>query len=82
MISENENIRIGLLQKEKEAVLVQANLDKINNEKNVLSASSTQLEKRVTDLSAQKELFTAVIESLTKKADEVDVVKKEEPKPL
>ncbi len=41
-----------------------------------LANSSAQLEKKVTDLAAQKELYTNVIETLTKKSDEAEVDKK------
>ena len=50
---------------------MQVDLDKADAEKTALEHNASQLEKRVNDLSAQKELFTAVLESLTKKGDEV-----------
>ncbi|MEI6863556.1 MAG: hypothetical protein WCK38_04055, partial [Candidatus Omnitrophota bacterium] len=46
-------------------------LDKVAAEKTALENSASQLEKRVGDLSAQKELFTAVLESLTKKPNDI-----------
>lgn len=58
--------------KEKEASLLRQDFDKIADEKAALGEGRAQLEKRVNELSAQKELFTAVIESLTKKGDEVE----------
>jgi len=69
MAVENEGIKLGISAKEKEAAGLQVDLDKIKTEKVALEKSSEQLEKRVGDLSAQKELFTAVLESLTKKND-------------
>ena len=66
---ENNRIRIGISEKEKEAAVLQVNLDKAAAEKAALEHNASQLEKRVNDLSAQKELFTAVLESLTKKED-------------
>jgi hypothetical protein len=49
---------------------IQTALSKINGEKNTLSENIGQLEKRVSELNAQKELFATVIESLTRKTDE------------
>jgi hypothetical protein len=66
---ENERVKIGISQKEKEAAVLQVGLDKIAAEKTELEHNASQLEKRVSDLSAQKELFTAVLESLAKKED-------------
>ena len=67
---ENGRVRLSISEKEKEAAVLQVDLDKAAAEKMALEKSASQLEKRVGDLSAQKELFTAVLESLTKKADE------------
>jgi len=80
MAGENEVIKLGISAKEKEAAELQVNIDKINTEKGILEQSSEQLEKRIGDLSAQKELFTAVLESLTKKnAAEIDEETVKEP---
>ncbi len=68
--TENDRIKIGISEKEKEAAILQVDLDKAAVEKAALEHNASQLEKRVGDLSAQKELFTAVLESLTKKADD------------
>jgi len=70
MVTENDRMKIGISEKEKEAAVLQVNLDKAAAEKTALEHNASQLEKRVGDLSAQKELFTAVLESLTRKADE------------
>ena len=61
-----------LKQTEKVSVL-KTDLEKVASEKVALSENTSRLEKRVSDLSAQKELFTAVIETLTKKADDTQV---------
>ena len=71
MATENDRIKIGISEKEKEAATLQVDLDKVAAEKTALENSASQLEKRVGDLSAQKELFTAVLESLTKKPDDI-----------
>jgi hypothetical protein len=68
---ENDRMKIGISQKEKEAADLQVDLDKAAAENAALEKNASQLEKRVNDLSAQKELFTAVLESLTKRGDSV-----------
>ncbi len=65
--TENDKIKVDISEKEKEAATLQVDLDKAGAEKTALENSAAQLEKRVNDLSAQKELFTAVLESLTRK---------------
>ncbi|MFA6142990.1 MAG: hypothetical protein WC738_06850 [Candidatus Omnitrophota bacterium] len=77
--TENRKIQDSITSREKELVSIKANLDKIGMEKDALSKSSAQLEKKVSDLAAQKELFTTVIESLTKKSDEAEVDKNQAP---
>ena len=76
---ENKNIKGDIAtrekDREKELVSIKMNLGRIANEKDALAKSSAQLEKKVSDLNAQKELFTSVIESLTKKSDEAEVDK-------
>ena len=69
--TENDRIKIGISEKEKEAAALQVDLDKAAEEKAELENSASQLEKRVDDLSAQKKLFTAVLESLTRKPDDI-----------
>jgi len=78
-VTENEKMRQDIDKREKEIYSIKANLEKLASEKDTLSKSSVQLEKKVNDLSAQKELFTSVIESLTKKSDEAEIERKEEP---
>lgn len=70
IIIENENIRTNILKKELETTSLQTRLEKMAEEKKTMSQTSAQLEKKVSDLNAQKELFTSVIETLTKKGDE------------
>jgi len=70
IIVENENIRTGMLKKDIESASLKAEFNRAMNEKAALAQNFTQLEKRVNDLSAQKELFTSVIESLTKRPEE------------
>lgn len=73
MAGENENVKLEISAKEKEAAQLQVNVDKISAEKASLEKSSNQLEERIGDLSAQKELFTAVLESLTKKNNTAEI---------
>lgn len=75
-VSENEKVRKDMVKKEALLTSMKTDLDKLSSEKEALSKNSASLEKKVNDLSAQKELFTSVIESLTKKSDESDVVEK------
>jgi hypothetical protein len=76
-IMENEKMRNNMARKESELSLMQINLMKAAAEKEAIAKNSAQLEKKLGDLTAQKELFASVIESLTKKGDESDVDKKE-----
>lgn len=80
IIVENENIRTSILKKDIESASLKAEFNRVMNEKAAMAQNFTQLEKKVNDLSAQKELFTSVIESLTKRPDEeAEAVKIEEP---
>jgi hypothetical protein len=78
--TENDRVKISISEKEKEAAALQVDLEKAAatlqstaekaaEEKAALEKSASKLEQRVNDLSAQKELFTAVLESLVKKED-------------
>lgn len=67
---DNSEMQIGISKKERQVAAVTTALDKAAGEKAALSENALKLEKRVNDLSAQKELYTAVIETLTKKTDE------------
>lgn len=69
-IIDNAEMRLNMSKKEKEVASIQAALANAASEKAVLSDAAVKLEKRVNDLNAQKELYTAVIETLTKKTDD------------
>lgn len=71
-IIESESMRLEAMTKEKTVAALQANLEKTKVEKSALTENSSKLEKQVSDLNAQKQLFTTVIESLTKKADDTE----------
>ena len=71
-VTENQKMRDGIIKKESELSLAQANLSKTAAEKETIAKNSEQLEKKVGDLMAQKRLFTGVIESLTKKGEDID----------
>jgi len=69
-VTESRKAQDAARQKDAAVFGLRADLEKIANEKKALSDSAMQLEKQVRDLSAQKELFATVIESLSKKSDE------------
>ncbi len=71
-ILENENMRGSMAKKESELSLMHISLLKASAEKEAIAKSSVQLEKKVSDLTAQKQLFAGVIETLTKKSDDID----------
>ena len=71
-VTESRKAQAAARQKEAAVFGLRADLEKIADEKKALSENARQLEKQVRDLSAQKELFTTVIESLSKKSDETD----------
>lgn len=79
-VTENGKIRQDIQKKDKELSSIKSDFEKLSGEKEDLSESSAQMEKKVSDLAAQKELFTSVIESLTRKSDEMEFDKKEETK--
>lgn len=63
---ENDRIKAGISEKEKEASALQSELEKASSAAEELRRSASELEKKLGDLSAQKELFTAVLESVAK----------------
>ncbi len=71
-IVENEKIRNNIVKKDSELSLVQMNLIRAVAEKDAVNKNSVQLEKKINDLTAQKQLFAGIIESLTKKGEEID----------
>ena len=50
------------------------NLVRAVAEKDAVNKNASQLEKKISDLNAQKQLFASIIESLTKKGEEIDAV--------
>lgn len=71
-VVENEKIRGNIAKKETELSLAQMNLVKAVAEKDSIAKNSSQLEKKIGDLTAQKQLFANIIESLTRKGEEID----------
>lgn len=55
--------------KEKTVTTLRSELEKISSQNEALNKSISDFEEHVKELNSQKELFTAVIESLTKKAE-------------
>lgn len=76
-VMQSERIRSNMLKKDKEASALKADAEKLASENLLLGRTSVQLEKKVGELSAQKELFTGVIESLTKRNDEIEAARAE-----
>jgi hypothetical protein len=70
---DNAEMQLNVSNKEKQVFSIQAALEKTALEKATLSDTAVKLEKRVNDLNAQKELYSAVIETLTKKTDDAPV---------
>jgi len=68
---ENRNMHSRVLNRNREMSSLRQNLDKVSGENASIKENYVQLEKRAKDLSAQKALFTGVIESLTKKNEEI-----------
>jgi len=77
-VMENEKMRLSIETAQSKVSALKADLQKVVEEKNAVAQNTNQLEKRVNDLTAQKELFTSVIETLTKKGDETEFDKKED----
>ena len=73
-VIENEKMRISVAKKEGEVSLMRIDLIKTAAEKEAIGKNTAQLEKKVNDLTAQKQLFASVIESLTKKGEDLDVI--------
>ena len=73
-IVENEKIRNNIAKKDSELSLVQMNLVRAVAKKDAVNKNASQLEKKISDLNAQKQLFASIIESLTKKGEEIDAV--------
>lgn len=73
-VVENEQMRSNMAKKDGELSLMHGNLEKVAADRDAVSKNLAQLEKKLNDLTAQKQLFASVIESLTKKGEEADVV--------
>ena len=67
---DNSEMQLAALRKAQQVSTLKGQLQKSASEKAVVSDNASKLEKKVSDLNAQKELYTAVIETLTKKTDE------------
>ena len=67
---ENKNVYTRARNNEMEIVSLRHNIEKASGENAILNENAVRLEQKVGDLAAQKELFTSVIESLTKKSEE------------
>lgn len=72
-VVENERMRSNIVKKEGELSLMQGSLEKVAADKDAMNKNLAQLEKKLNDLTAQKQLFASVIESLTKKGEEADI---------
>lgn len=70
VVMDNTEMQSDILNKEKQVSSIQAALEKTSLEKAALNDTAEKLEKRVNDLNTQKELYSAVIETLTKKTDD------------
>ena len=68
---DNAEMQSDISNKEKQVSSIQIALEKTSLEKAALNDNAVKLEKRVSDLNAQKELYAAVIDTLTKKTDDV-----------
>lgn len=67
---DNSEMQLAALRKAQQVSTLKGQLQKSASEKAAVSDNASKLEKKVSDLNAQKELYTAVIETLTKKTDE------------
>lgn len=72
-VVENEHMRSNVVKKDGELSLMHANLEKVAADRDAVNKNLTQLEKKLNDLAAQKQLFATVIESLTKKGEEAEI---------
>ncbi|MCM8760671.1 MAG: hypothetical protein NC938_07225 [Candidatus Omnitrophica bacterium] len=68
---ENSEIQLEAIKKERQVSSLKDKLQRIQTEKAILSDNAAKLEKKVNDLNAQKELYASVIETLTKKTDDI-----------
>ncbi|MDD3906103.1 MAG: hypothetical protein PHS46_06220 [Candidatus Omnitrophica bacterium] len=73
-IVENGKIHDNMSKAQAELSAAQLNLVKTVAEKDAINKNSAQLEKKVSDLMAQKKLFANVIETLTRKGEDIDAI--------
>lgn len=73
-VIENERIRSSMIKKDGELSLMHLNLEKTAADRDAVNKNMAQLEKKLNDLTAQKQLFASVIESLTKKGEEAEIL--------
>lgn len=67
---ENSEIQLEAIRKERRVESLQQELARTESAKTTLSENAAQLERKVSELSEQKELYTSVIETLTKRPDD------------
>lgn len=70
MAIDNNDMQIDISKKDRQVSLAQTQLAAVKGEKDALADNSAKMEKRINDLNSQKELYSAVIETLTKKTDD------------
>lgn len=80
-ITENDRMRANVDRKNSEISLMRTNLSKAVADKDAIKKGASRLQKKISDLMAQKQLFASVIESLTKKGDDTEMDRKEEAAP-
>jgi hypothetical protein len=73
-IIENARMQKNIMKKDSELSQAQVNLMKAVAEKDAINKNSAAMQQKLSDLAAQKQLFASVIESLTKKGDDLDAV--------
>ena len=66
---EGESVKKAVKGKERMLVSLKTDMERINGANGELNKNLSDLQKKVGELTAQKDLFTAVIESLAKKTD-------------
>ena len=71
---DNSEMQLDMLRKEQSLSDIKAALVKADDEKAALSEDAARLEQRVIDLNEQKDIYTAVIETLTKKPDDTQII--------
>jgi len=67
---DNNTMQMDVTSKEVQVARIKKALEKADREKADWNENAARLEKKISDLNAQKELYSAVIETLTKKTDD------------